>query len=103
LKKRKIVNLSAYKKYNPMMKVKKPSNEEIKQTSLWGLWSKEPSEFPWYYDEKETCYILEGNAIVTDNKGNKIEFGAGDWVEFEQGLECNWKILKTIRKKYRFG
>ena len=61
------------------------------------------SEFPWYYDEKETCYILEGNAVVTDNKGNKIEFGPGDWVEFEQGLECNWKILKTIRKKYRFG
>jgi len=86
-----------------MMKVKKPSKDEITQTSLWSVWSKEPSEFPWYYDEKETCYILEGNAVVTDNKGNKIEFGPGDWVEFEQGLECNWKILKTIRKKYRFG
>ena len=27
----------------------------------------------------------------------------GDWVEFEQGLECSWKIDKTIRKRYKFG
>jgi uncharacterized cupin superfamily protein len=86
-----------------MMKVRKPEDAEIKQTSLWGTWSKEPSEFEWYYDNKETCYILEGNARVTDKKGNSIVFGTGDWVEFKQGLECTWHIEKTIRKRYKFG
>lgn len=85
------------------MKVKKPAPEDIGQTSSWGTWSKEPSEFPWYYDDKETCYILEGNATVTDKAGNAISFSAGDWVEFEPGLECTWKIEKAIRKKYKFG
>ena len=86
-----------------MMKVKKPSKDEITQAESWGTWSKDPSEFPWYYDDKETCYILEGHASVTDPQGNSIQFGPGDWVEFEQGLECSWKIDETIRKRYKFG
>ncbi|MFC2137355.1 cupin domain-containing protein [Bacteroidota bacterium] len=86
-----------------MMKVKKPSQEEINETDSWGTWGKEPSKFPWYYDDKETCFILEGQAVVTDKSGNQISFEAGDYVEFEQGLECTWEILKTIKKKYKFG
>jgi uncharacterized cupin superfamily protein len=86
-----------------MMKVRKPSAGEIDQASAWDTWTKEPSKFSWSYDEKETCYILEGNAKVTDRQGNSIEFGPGDWVVFKQGLECQWTIVKTIRKKYRFG
>ena len=85
------------------MRVKKPSPEEIHQTSSWGTWSKETSEFPWFYDDKETCYILEGNATVTDTEGNSVSFSEGDWVEFEEGLECTWKVEKPIRKKYLFG
>ena len=68
-----------------------------------GTWSKEKSEFPWFYDDSETCYILEGEAEATDNSGNKIEFRAGDMVKFEKGLQCNWKIKKDIKKKYLFG
>ena len=85
------------------MKVRKAEKSDIEKTSMWGTWTKEPSEFPWYYDEKETCYIINGHAKVTDKEDNSIEFGAGDWVEFEQGLECTWKITETIRKKYNFG
>lgn len=85
------------------MKVKKPSKNEIDTTESWGAWSKGPSEFPWSYDEKETCYILEGNASVSDSEGNTIKFGPGDWVEFEEGLECTWKIDNTIRKRYKLG
>ena len=85
------------------MKVKKPSQDEIRQTSAWGTWNKEISEFPWSYGDKETCYILEGKATVTDTSGNSISFSQGDWVEFEPGLECTWRIEKPIRKKYKFG
>ena len=85
------------------MKVKKPSSEEIKKTVTWETWEKEVSEFPWFYAEKETCFILEGKAEVMSDKGNKIEFEKGDWVEFEKGLSCTWKITEDIKKRYTFG
>lgn len=85
------------------MKAYKPTPEEIKRTNHWGTWSKDPSTFTWYYDEKETCYILEGEACVKDSNGNEIHFSVGDMVEFPVGLECEWNIIKTIRKKYKFG
>jgi uncharacterized cupin superfamily protein len=85
------------------MTVRKPTPEEIKKAQSWGTWSKEPSVFSWSYDSPEICYILEGEANVTTANGSSISFGPGDWVEFEEGLECTWKISKTIRKKYRLG
>ncbi len=85
------------------MKVSKPTQEQIAATSSWGTWSKEVSEFSWEYGEKETCYILEGEAEVTADNGEKITFGKGDLVEFEAGLKCTWKITKDIKKKYMFG
>ncbi|MBN2524638.1 MAG: cupin domain-containing protein [Bacteroidales bacterium] len=85
------------------MKVWKPTKKEIEQTKNWGSWDKETSEFPWSYDETETCYILEGEAIATNPEGKEIRFGSGDMVQFEKGLECTWKILKDIKKRYKFG
>ena len=85
------------------MIVRKPTPVEIETAKSWSTWSKGPSEFPWSYDTNETCYILEGEATVKDSKGNSIRFGPGDWVEFEEGLECIWDISKTIRKKYMLG
>lgn len=86
-----------------MMFKKKASIDDIESTTNWDTWEKEPSEFPWYYEEKETCYILEGKASVRDNSGNVISFSKGDWLEFEKGLKCTWNITETIRKKYRFA
>jgi len=84
--------------------VKKPTKEEIKIAELWPTWSKEPSEFEWEYAETETCYILKGEASVSSNNGEeRASFGAGDWVVFEKGLKCVWKIEKTIKKHYNFG
>jgi uncharacterized cupin superfamily protein len=86
-----------------MMKVWQPNAKEIENTDSWGTWSKETSEFPWSYDETETCYILEGEATVIDNRGNSIKFKAGDMVQFDQGLDCTWIIKQNIKKKYKFG
>ena len=85
------------------MQTTKPTKEQIQSTQTWGTWEKEVSEFPWEYDEKETCYILEGEAEVSTENGDKINFEKGDWVTFEQGLKCTWKITKDIKKKYKFG
>ena len=85
------------------MQKKKPSPEEIAMTAHWGTWEKEASEFPWHYSEKETCYILEGSATVTESGGENLEFGKGDLVEFEKGTDCTWTIHEKIVKKYKFG
>ncbi|MGL5794873.1 MAG: cupin domain-containing protein, partial [Waterburya sp.] len=40
-----------------------PSLEQLNELNVfnWSIWEKEVSEFPWTYDEAETCYFLEGN------------------------------------------
>ena len=83
-------------------KIKKPSEKEIAEAKSWPIWEKEESEFPWKYDTKETCLILEGKALVKTPEG-EVEFGKGDYVEFPKGLQCTWEIKSKIRKHYKFG
>ena len=85
------------------IEVRKPTEKEKQQASNWGIWEKEVSEFPWEYDEKETCLILEGKVEVTSEDGKKVKFSKGDWVVFPQGLKCRWNITEQVRKHYKFG
>lgn len=87
----------------PKIIVRKPTPAETKTSNAWGTWEKEPSEFGWQYDKKETCLILSGKASVKTKEGNIASFGAGDWVVFPQGISCTWKISEKITKKYKFG
>ena len=82
-----------------------PNPERLEEigVSSWGIWSKEVSEFPWSYDDQETCYFLEGDVVVTPDGGEPIEMGKGDLVTFPKGMSCTWKIRKDVRKHYRFG
>jgi len=84
------------------IQVRKPTAEEKKTASTWPIWEKEPSTFPWSYDEKETCLILEGKATVKTPDG-EVKFGAGDYVIFPVGLSCTWKVEQRIKKHYKFG
>ncbi len=78
-------------------------NLESQGVMSWPIWEKEVSEFPWAYDDRETCYLLEGDVIVTPEGGEPVRFGKGDFVTFPAGMRCRWKILKGVRKHYRFG
>ena len=84
---------------------KTPSKEELNALNVfnWPIWEKEASEFPWYYDDKETCYIIEGQVIVTPENGDPVEINEGNLVTFPRGLSCTWKITKDLRKHYNFG
>ncbi|MCS7048427.1 MAG: cupin domain-containing protein [Verrucomicrobiae bacterium] len=84
---------------------RKPSAERLEQLAVktWPVWEKEESEFPWHYDERETCYLLEGDVTVTPDGGEPVRFGAGDLVTFPAGMSCRWKIHRAVRKHYRFG
>ena len=82
-----------------------PSEVELKDLGVfdWSIWEKEVSQFPWTYDEAETCYFLEGDVVVTPNGGAPVKMGKGDLVTFPAGMSCTWKIDRAVKKLYRFG
>ena len=71
--------------------------------SGWPIWTKEVSTFPWTYGDAETCYVLEGEVVVTPDGGEPVTIKAGDLVTFPRGMACSWKITQPIKKHYRFG
>ena len=87
------------------IKVSKPSNEELQKAGIysWPIWEKEASKFDWHYDDKETCYLLEGDVAVTPKNGKAVNFGKGDLVVFPEGMDCVWDIKKAVKKHYNFG
>ena len=92
----------------PTMQIKvehQPSEAHLNRLGVfkWGIWTKEASEFPWTYDEQETCYFLEGDVVVTPAGGEPVQMGKGDLVTFPAGMSCTWNIRKDVKKHYRFG
>ena len=83
---------------------KNPTSDTLKElgVSEWSIWTKEASEFPWSYDDSETCYFLEGDVTVTPENGEPVQMGKGDLVTFPKGMSCTWKILKDVKKHYTF-
>lgn len=86
------------------IEIRKPKPGEIESSGIkkWPIWTCETSKFDWFYDDKETCFILEGEVTVTtDNE--IVSFGPGDMVTFPKGLSCVWDVKKSVRKHYKFG
>ena len=80
-----------------------PAQLESLGVTRWPIWGCEVSSFPWTYDERETCLLLDGDVSVTPDGGAPVRFGAGDLVVFEAGLSCTWQVHAPVRKHYRFG
>jgi len=80
-----------------------PSTLDELGVRSWPIWTKGVSMFPWSYDEPETCLFLEGEVVVTPDGGAPVTVGKGDLVTFPNGMSCTWKVLKPVRKHYRFG
>ncbi len=79
------------------------SKNEISKKGVfsWPIWSCEMSEFDWEYDDKESCYLLEGEVEVSTSL-ETVNFCGGDFVVFPKGLKCFWKVIKPIKKHYTF-
>jgi len=84
------------------IQVRKPTAEETAEMIKEPIWTCEISEFPWHYDQREVCLILEGEVQVKTSE-EEIRFGPGDFVVFPEGLDCEWRIKRPVRKHYRFG
>ncbi|KAM7477295.1 hypothetical protein LguiB_024538 [Lonicera macranthoides] len=69
----------------------------------WPKWGCPPSKFPWTYSAKETCYLLKGKVkVYPDGSEEAVEIGAGDLVEFPEGMKCTWDVSETVEKHYNF-
>ncbi|KAK2640549.1 hypothetical protein Ddye_028344 [Dipteronia dyeriana] len=69
----------------------------------WPKWGCPPSKFPWTYDAKETCFLLEGKATVYPDGANEgVEIGAADLVVFPKGMSCTWDVSVGVDKHYNF-
>ncbi len=86
------------------VKIEKLTEEDISRKGIrsWPVWEKEVSRFPWSYTGEEQCYILEGEVVIETENGN-FNIQAGDFVTFEDGLQCVWDIKKPVKKHYRFS
>jgi len=84
---------------------KDPNDDQLSALDVynWPIWTKEISTFPWTYDEAETCFILEGDIVVTPEGGEPVKMGKGDLVTFPAGMSCVWEIKQDVKKHYRFG
>ena len=79
-----------------------PVKLDVMYVDSWPIWSKGISEFDWEYDQQETCYIIEGTAIVTPEDGEPVTITSGDLVVFPRGMKCVWKVTQAIKKHYKF-
>lgn len=82
-----------------------PGQEILERLQVydWLIWEKEVSEFPWHYDEQETCYLLAGEVEAIPDGGEAVRIRKGDLVVFPARLACHWKILQPVKKHYQFG
>lgn len=79
-----------------------PSETTLQQVRQWPIWEKEASEFPWFYDAEEVCFLLKGHVTVTPENGEAVEIKAGDLVTFPKGMACHWHIHQAVKKHYQF-
>lgn len=81
-----------------------PTNARLEELGIedWPIWTKEPSEFPWTYDQQERCYLLDGEVEITPEGGQPVTIRRGDYVTFPQGMSCTWKVRHPVRKHYTF-
>ena len=82
-----------------------PDDDRLRKLGVydWPIWTKEISKFPWTYEVSETCYILEGDVVVTPEDGQSVTVGKGDLVTFPRGMVCTWEVRRPVRKHYRLG
>ncbi|KAG6431909.1 hypothetical protein SASPL_103481 [Salvia splendens] len=85
--------------------VKNPPESKLSELGVrsWPKWGCPPSNFPWTYSAKETCYLLKGKVkVYPDGSKEAVEIGAGDLVVFPKGMSCTWDVSEAVDKHYLF-
>ena len=67
---------------------------------LCGIWECEPGTWALAYEEWEFCHFIEGEAILTNDKGESWTLKAGDGFIIPAGFTGTWETVKKVRKHY---
>ena len=67
---------------------------------LCGIWECEPGKMAMEYEEWEFCHFIEGEAILTNDKGESWTLKAGDGFIIPAGFKGTWETVKKVRKHY---
>ena len=81
--------------------VREATEADIAKLKNCPTWDCEISEFDWYYDSEEICWLTEGEVTVMYS-GGSVNISAGDYAEFPKGLSCVWNVTKPVSKHYMF-
>jgi uncharacterized cupin superfamily protein len=85
--------------------VEKPGADKLKELEVsgWPVWIKGPSEFVKRYEMPETCYIVEGEAVLTPENGEGVSIRRGMLVYFPAECNCHWSIKTKFSMRYLLG
>lgn len=61
-------------------------------------WSCTAGKFRWHYAFDETILILEGEALIEDDRGNQYRATPGTTLFFPDGSAANWHVPEYVRK-----
>ena len=62
------------------------------------VWNCSAGSFHWHYNQDEAILVLSGEAFMTDDKGQKQRFAAGDFGFFPAGTSCTWCVPDHFHK-----
>jgi uncharacterized protein len=65
-----------------------------------GVWSATRGCWRINYSESEFCHLLQGRVALTDQQGERLEFGAGDTFVIPAGFAGTWEVIEDCRKVY---
>lgn len=65
-----------------------------------GLWECTPGSFTWQYDVNQSMCVIEGEAQIEIEGGERFTVRAGDAAFFPAGTSALWTVRATVRKLY---
>ncbi len=65
---------------------------------LTGIFTGEPSTFPYQYAGDETFHVIEGSVTIQMENGESVDLKPGDIASFPKGAKSTWVIHEPFRK-----
>lgn len=65
-----------------------------------GVWASTAGCWAIRYTEDEFCYLIEGEALITDAAGRTERVRAGDAFVLPAGFSGSWETIGSVRKFY---
>lgn len=70
-------------------------SDGLSQTIVWECTT---GKFNWVYNIDETCYFIEGSAIIDDGVNGPRTLSAGDVAFFPAGSTAHWHVENYVKK-----